>query len=145
MNPGLILYIVIAAVVYLFIVVVCAQTIRNPRAAWERLYGRHTQGGEPAEGALDRLRRWAVVSVVVTPVILVVGGFVAQLTTRPAREAIQRKRHEEQAIAEKTLGFWGTTAEREATLVELYAASGAHIRILRLTSTNRRADSGPDE
>lgn len=43
-------------------------------------------------------------------------------------------------VVEQSLGVWGTEEQRKAALVEVFAASGARIKVLSLTSEDYYRD-----
>jgi hypothetical protein len=74
-------------------------------------------------------------------ILVVVGvGKIAREIQRfqEKQEPRERARQAEEAEAEQTLGVWGTEEQRKAALIEVFAASGARIRVLRLKSEDHR-------
>ena len=94
MNPGLLLYAVAMSVVYLCLAVWLVHAIRNPRDAWDRMYGRHTKGGEPLPDALEKLQRQSVVGLIAAPILFVAGGFMAHLKL----QQLERQRQLQQQV-----------------------------------------------
>src|SRR5262249_5100648 len=53
-------------------------------------------------------------------------------------EPRERARQAEEAEAEQTLGVWGTEEQRKAALIEVFAASSARVKVLRLKCEDHR-------
>jgi hypothetical protein len=92
MNPGLLFYIVTMSIVYLVVAAWCVHAIRNPRTAWDRMYGRHTQGGEPLPGALEKIQRQSAIGLIVIPILFAAGGFLGNLKFQELERKWQRER-----------------------------------------------------
>jgi hypothetical protein len=64
-------YLIFCVVVYLIVLKLNLESIRNPRKVWEREHGRHVKNGEPTREALDRIRLRCMVGIILTPFFLV--------------------------------------------------------------------------
>ena len=86
-------------------------------------------------------RRWSFWGIVLALILVVVAvGRIAREIQRlqEKQEPRERARQAEEAQAEQTLGVWGTDEQREAALIEVFAAGGARIKVLRLECEDHR-------
>jgi hypothetical protein len=95
MHPGLLLDIVTISLVYVAAAVWLVHAIRNSRAAWDRIYGRHTQGGEPLPGSLEKIRSQSALGLILLPILFIAGGFGTNLKLQQLERKLERERQQQ--------------------------------------------------